>query len=122
MDTDKRPKHSNYTRGGQITFHNLRMFFQINTALFKWISVSVLGATVLLTYVRAPANTFMAVWYSIRNHALLKLKTLHQHIRLTIKQQHLTRFKRAVLVSTSSQFFDKQSAWIWSHFHCDDLL
>lgn len=75
MDTDKRPKHSNYTRGGQITFHNLRMFFQINTALFKWISVSVLGATVLLTYVRAPANTFMAVWYSIRNHTLLKLNT-----------------------------------------------
>lgn len=73
MDNDKRPKHSNFTRGGQITFHNLRMFFQINTALFKWVSISVLGATLLLTYVRTPVNTFMAVYYSLRNSALVKL-------------------------------------------------
>jgi len=75
MQTDNRPKHSNYTRGGQITFHNLRMFFQINTVLFRWVCFGVLGTTLLLTYLRVPPNTFMALWYSIRNAALLKFNT-----------------------------------------------
>lgn len=31
----KEPHHKHFTRGGQIAFHNLRMFFQINKALFN---------------------------------------------------------------------------------------
>jgi hypothetical protein len=31
----KEPHYKHFTRGGQIAFHNLRMFFQINKALFN---------------------------------------------------------------------------------------
>jgi type IV conjugative transfer system coupling protein TraD len=75
MSNEKRPKHSNFTRGGQITFHNLRMFFQINSALCRWICFGVVGLTLLITYLRVLPNTFTALWYHTRNLALMKLNT-----------------------------------------------
>ncbi|SGZ09470.1 type IV conjugative transfer system coupling protein TraD [Moritella viscosa] len=75
MHADKRPKNSNFTRGGQITFHNLHMFFQINTALAKWVAYCVLGVTVLATYITTPVNTFTALWLMVRNNFLLKFNS-----------------------------------------------
>lgn len=72
MHSDKRPKNSNFTRGGQITFHNLHMFFQINTALAKWIAFAVLGVTLIATYITTPPNTFNALYLMARNNFMLK--------------------------------------------------
>ena len=72
MHSDKRPKNSNFTRGGQITFHNLSMFFQINTALAKWVAFAVLGVTLIATYFTTPANTFNALFLMARNNFMLK--------------------------------------------------
>jgi type IV conjugative transfer system coupling protein TraD len=73
MHSEKRPKNSNFTRGGQITFHNIHMFFQINTALAKWIMIAIAIATVIATYFTTPKNTFTALWLTGRNNMLLKM-------------------------------------------------
>lgn len=72
MHSEKRPKNSNFTRGGQITFHNLNMFFQINTALIKWVSICIAITTFILTYFTTPTNTFTALWLVVRNNFMLK--------------------------------------------------
>ncbi|MBA2650234.1 MAG: type IV conjugative transfer system coupling protein TraD [Legionella sp.] len=52
MSDESNYKH--YTRGGQISFHNLRMWFQINKALFHVYLALWLGLCVLVTCVWAP--------------------------------------------------------------------
>ncbi|QDO82430.1 hypothetical protein FM037_03190 [Shewanella psychropiezotolerans] len=49
--TPKRAKRSHYTRGGQILFHNLRMFIQVNAVLIRWTCYGVILLTALLCYV-----------------------------------------------------------------------
>lgn len=68
MHAEKRPKNSNFTRGGQITFHNLHMFFQINTTLVKWVLICILAATCVSTYFTTKANTLTALWLTMRNN------------------------------------------------------
>lgn len=63
MSSEHRSKSSHFTRGGQITFHSLHMFFQVNNALFKWIGYGVLILTVVLTGFTTTTNTFRAVGY-----------------------------------------------------------
>lgn len=52
MSNESNYKH--YTRGGQISFHNLRMWFQINKALFHVYLFIWAGLSVLLTCIFAP--------------------------------------------------------------------
>lgn len=59
------PNHKHFTRGGQIAFHNLRMLFQINKALFNvncvsWILIFLLS-----------------VWYFIPKDMLIQLVSYH---------------------------------------------
>lgn len=75
MHSNKRPKNSNFTRGGQITFHNISMFFQINAALAKWAGLCVLATALIATYMTAPVNTFTALWLNFRNNMMLKFNT-----------------------------------------------
>ncbi|WP_167489383.1 hypothetical protein [Vibrio ouci] len=37
MHTPTRKKSNHFTRGGQVTFHALTMFFQVNNKLIKFI-------------------------------------------------------------------------------------
>lgn len=46
--------YKHYTRGGQISFHNLRMWFQINKALFQAYLFIWAGLSVFLTCIFAP--------------------------------------------------------------------
>ncbi|MEZ8862538.1 type IV conjugative transfer system coupling protein TraD [Vibrio sp. 10N.247.311.51] len=73
MNTPTRDKSSHFTRGGQITFHAIRMFFQVNNTLVKFLGWGIVTATLLLTYVRAPANAFYAEQYYWRNFIYAKL-------------------------------------------------
>jgi len=73
MNQDKRKSNSNFTRGGQITFHNLRMFFQVNTMLAKCFFLVMIGLVMLTTYISTPKNAFVTVGYTIRNQVLYKL-------------------------------------------------
>ncbi|KTC87644.1 type IV conjugative transfer system coupling protein TraD [Legionella drozanskii] len=52
MSNESNYKH--YTRGGQISFHNLRMWFQINKALFQVYLFIWAVLSVLVTWVSAP--------------------------------------------------------------------
>ena len=45
-----------FTRGGQIAFHNLRMFFQINKAVWKSVFLVMLITIGVLTYVLTPGE------------------------------------------------------------------
>ena len=52
MSNESNYKH--YTRGGQISFHNLRMWFQINKALFHVYLFIWAGLSIVLTCIFAP--------------------------------------------------------------------
>ncbi|GLO64175.1 conjugal transfer protein TraD [Vibrio sp. MACH09] len=58
---------NNITRGGQITFHSIRMFFQVHNKLAKYIMYAVVIFTLLLTSLRIPDNALSAVYYTFRN-------------------------------------------------------
>lgn len=55
------------TRGGQITFHSLRMFFQVHNQLGRYIMYFVVIFTLFLTWFRAPHNAFWSIFYIFRN-------------------------------------------------------
>lgn len=57
---DTATKH--FTRGGQITFHNLRMLFQINKALWKYYLLVLVIATVFFTFLITPQEYFVEVF------------------------------------------------------------
>ncbi len=61
MSNESNYKH--YTRGGQISFHNLRMWFQVNRALFNVYLVIWIGMTGLVTWVRAPHGMLTQTLY-----------------------------------------------------------
>ncbi|ARC95086.1 type IV conjugative transfer system coupling protein TraD (plasmid) [Vibrio coralliilyticus] len=64
-----RQNQSNHvTRGGQITFHAIHMFFQVHNKLAKAICIAVMIISLLLAWMLSPANSGRAVFYTIRNH------------------------------------------------------
>jgi type IV conjugative transfer system coupling protein TraD len=56
------------TRGGQITFHAIHMFFQVHSKLGRYMTYAVAAFTLLLTWLRAPDNAGWALFYTARNH------------------------------------------------------
>ncbi|WP_394230791.1 type IV conjugative transfer system coupling protein TraD [Shewanella colwelliana] len=58
----KRAKSSNYTRGGQILFHNLRMFIQVNAVLIRWTCYGVILLTALLCYLFLDKDTILGAY------------------------------------------------------------
>ncbi|PMO70477.1 type IV conjugative transfer system coupling protein TraD [Vibrio splendidus] len=68
MPRPKRASGNHFTRGGQITFHSIRMFFQVNNTLVYVAIWSVIALTGVLTWLRAPDNAFWSVFYYWRNH------------------------------------------------------
>ena len=56
------------TRGGQITFHAIHMFFQVHNKLGRYIMYGVAAFTLFLTWLRAPDNAWWAIFYTAKNH------------------------------------------------------
>lgn len=73
MPRPKRASGNHFTRGGQITFHSIRMFFQVNNTLVYAAIWSVIALTGVLTWLRAPDNAFWSVFYYWRNHIYASL-------------------------------------------------
>ena len=73
MSRPSRSSGNHFTRGGQITFHSITMFFQVNNKLVIAAVWAVIGLTVLLTWLRAPTNAFWAVFYYWRNNIYASL-------------------------------------------------
>lgn len=68
-----RKKSNHFTRGGQVTFHSIRMFFQVNNALIKFIGIGMLISTLGLTFWQAPTNALWGEFYYWRNIVYAKL-------------------------------------------------
>ncbi|WP_220783878.1 hypothetical protein, partial [Shewanella sairae] len=60
-----RPKArtSNFTRGGQIIFHNIRMYFQVIGAIFHWYFLAIAIIAGLAIYSFIDAETLKATQY-----------------------------------------------------------
>jgi type IV conjugative transfer system coupling protein TraD len=56
-------KAKQFTRGGQITFHNIRMLFQVNKIIWQIYLLSLLCLIILATYLLTPNEIFYHVWY-----------------------------------------------------------
>ncbi|EKE00839.1 MAG: hypothetical protein ACD_21C00266G0002 [uncultured bacterium] len=63
MNRNDQNNTKNFTRGGQITFHNIRMWFQVNQTLFKICKVFWFICTVLVAWLITPKHIYMAAWY-----------------------------------------------------------
>ena len=75
MPTHTQSNH--VTRGGQITFHSIHMFFQVHNKIAKIISIGVLLLSVLFTWILSPDNAWQAVFYTLRNHLYDALNMAH---------------------------------------------
>lgn len=72
--SNQRPKNSNYTRGGQITFHNITMFFQINAKLVRWMGYGILLLTALLCFSFIDQDTLKGTYYFWLYNVIAKIK------------------------------------------------
>lgn len=83
-----------FTRGGQITFHNLRMLFQINKVVGKLYIFSLLILTALITYIITPKDIIFLAYYWVYSSVspLLSLLGYKERI-LTIYYQGLVYYK-----------------------------
>ncbi|MCL1064307.1 type IV conjugative transfer system coupling protein TraD [Shewanella benthica] len=70
----KRAKSSNYTRGGQILFHNLRMFIQVNAVLIRWTCYGVLLLTALLCFMFLEQETLFGAYHYWLNQTVSLMK------------------------------------------------
>ncbi len=59
MSRPSRSKGNHFTRGGQITFHSIRMFFQVNNTLVYAAIWAVITLTGFLTWLRAPGQCLL---------------------------------------------------------------
>jgi len=59
-----------FTRGGQITLNNIRMFIQVNRSISQWCFWMFLCVTLLITWMLMPFDTLYATYYYIAAKAL----------------------------------------------------
>lgn len=73
MHAPNRKKSNHFTRGGQVTFHAITMFFQVNSKLMKGLGWGVVALTLLLSYLNSPPHAFWGEFYYLRNALYAKL-------------------------------------------------
>ncbi|MFC1502821.1 type IV conjugative transfer system coupling protein TraD [Pseudomonadota bacterium] len=108
--TNKRPKHSNYTRGGQITFHNLTMFLQINAKLVRWMGYAIVAFTALLCVILLDSETLKGTYYYWLYNATAKMKP-DTHVVYTIWQG--VTYKSTLGQQLANPFFIEANAKFW---------
>ena len=100
------PNHKHFTRGGQIAFHNLRMLFQINKALFTLHCISWVIISLAL------------IWYTIPKEMLVQV-TDYETAKLfkLLGQSHVFNvpysggvFKQSVYALTTHPYYPKMAA------------
>lgn len=63
MNNNDNKNMKNFTRGGQITFHNLRMWFQVNHTVWNIYFASLVILIILSIYVITPNEILQNAWY-----------------------------------------------------------
>jgi len=91
MNNNDNNNMKNFTRGGQITFHNIRMWFQVNQTLFKFCKIIWLLLTGLFTWLITPKHIYMSAWYWCQAQIYPILKLLSINLP-TFKIWYLSRF------------------------------
>ena len=85
-ENDTKAKY--FTRGGQITFHNWRMLFQINGEIIKLYFISLIVLSIVSIYAITPRDVLITTfyyWYSklelllYRIHLPMKIFTINYH-------------------------------------------
>ncbi len=99
----KESNHKHFTRGGQIAFHNLRMFFQINKALFNVHCVTWLIVCLGLVWYLIPLEWFAhaSAYYSANIFKILR----KEHV-FTLPYDGGT-YKQSVLALTTHPYYPK---------------
>ena len=69
-------KTKQFTRGGQITFHNVRMLFQVNKIIWQIYLLSLLCLIGSSVYLLAPSEAFYHAWYWCLAHSNQWLEAL----------------------------------------------
>ncbi|MGI2129141.1 type IV conjugative transfer system coupling protein TraD [Shewanella oncorhynchi] len=112
----KRTKGSNYTRGGQILFHNLRMFLQINAVLIRWTCYGVLILTALLCYLFLDKDTLTGAYYYWINQTVSVFRP-ESHVMQTEWQGTVytstlgSQLENPILIAANSRF------WLWTQIY-----
>lgn len=108
--TNKRPKNSNYTRGGQITFHNLTMFLQINAKLVRWMGYAIVAITALLCVTLLDSETLKGTYYYWLYNAIANIKP-DTHVVYTIWQG--VTYKSTLGEQLANPFFSEANTKFW---------
>lgn len=106
---NKRAKGSNYTRGGQILFHNLRMFVQVNAVLIRWTCYGVLALTAILCFLFLGQETLAGAYQYWINQAVSLVKppshVVHTEWQgVTYTSTLGQQLQNAVLIQANEQF------------------
>jgi type IV conjugative transfer system coupling protein TraD len=63
MNNNDNKNMKNFTRGGQITFHNLRMWFQVNNTVWNIYFASLVILIIFSIYIITPNEILQNAWY-----------------------------------------------------------
>ena len=109
MPAPPKTAHQHFTRGGQITFHNLRMFCQVNKALFKWTACGVLLLTALISWLVIDADTWHGAryyaWFAAQSWFRDATELVTLHWQGQTYQNTLGALRDNALLHTASQTF-----------------
>lgn len=98
-----------FTRGGQITFHNLRMFFQINKTLWNTGLLALLACIVVLTYWFTPYE-IKQIFYEYNRASILGWFDNYYELSLPIQGKQVLLNSKALL---KYPYFAQKADLIW---------
>lgn len=98
-----------FTRGGQIAFHNLRMFFQINKALFKSMILLMALVMLMLTIYLTPGEIVRTA-FEYNKASILGWFDNYYPLTMTIHGKIVTLNSKVLL---SHPYFARQASLLW---------
>ncbi len=103
---NKNPSKSKlFTRGGQITFNNLRMLIQVNQKIAHWAILLILVLTFVGVWLSTSFETIRATYYSVASIVLLKIGFAKHVFHFMWHEQRINVNTVAVL---SERYFHNQ--------------
>ncbi|MCL1132093.1 type IV conjugative transfer system coupling protein TraD [Shewanella sairae] len=110
---NKRPKArtSNFTRGGQIIFHNIRMYFQVIGAIFHWYFLAIAIIAGLAIYSFIDAETLKATQYHWKVWSISKIHPDTREVTLTWQGEPFT--ETIGILKESKLLNDANDKFMW---------
>lgn len=98
-----------FTRGGQISFHNIRMFFQINKAIWNVGFMGVIACVAVLTYWFTPLE-ILRTFYEYNRASILGWFDTYYELSLPIEGKQILLNSKALL---KYPYFAHKADLIW---------